>query len=146
MKIGEIKSKIQKNNPKIEKEVKMDLAFQVGRMIMNARLIAGMTQEMLAKKVKTKQPAIARIESGSYLPNLSFLDRIAKKAFNSYLIPPRFAFPQEDLFSREIVKKEINLKSGTVNQNKHAFKGNQITSPYVSTTKTSAGALEFNFS
>jgi transcriptional regulator with XRE-family HTH domain len=117
MKISEIKKEILKKNPNVEKQIKMDLPFQVGRMIMNARLMQGMTQEALAKKVGTKQPAIARIESGSNLPNLSFLDKIAKKAFGSYLIPPRFAFmKQEEAFTVNLSDREP-LESGTLISN-----------------------------
>lgn len=114
MKLGELKNKIKKNNPNIEEEVKKDLAFQIGRMVMNARLSKGMTQKELAKIIKTKQPSIARIESGSVLPNLGFLDKIAKKAFNSYLIPPMFAFLKENTLGEKIT----NL-SGTVKRDEH---------------------------
>ena len=141
MKIGEIRDKIQKRNPKIAKEVKADLAFQVGRMVMNARLITGMTQEMLAKKVATKQPAIARVESGFSLPNLSFLDKLAKKAFHSYLIPPRFAFLQEGFFVGQMIKKDVNLESGTLNKNEHSPKDADLTSPFFSRTETNTRAL-----
>ena len=114
MKIGEIKKQILKRNPGIEEELRKDLAFQVGRMLVNARLTQKMTQEALAKKTGTKQPAIARIESGSNLPNLSLLDKIAK-AFGSYLIPPRFAFmKQEDFFTGSDLIREKNIESGTL--------------------------------
>ena len=92
MKISDLKKEIVNRNPGIEEVTKRDLPFQICRMIVNARLVQEMTQEKLARIMKTKQPAIARIESGSGLPNLSLLDRMAKKAFNSYLIQPRFAF------------------------------------------------------
>lgn len=121
MKIGDITKEILNRNPIVEKEIKMDLAFQIGRMVTNARLMQGMTQSQLAKKVDTKQPAIARIESGSNLPNLSFLDKIAKKAFKSYLIPPRFAFMKpEDAFT---VKLNINepVKVSTIFTHQPSF-------------------------
>ncbi len=104
---GEIKKEIAKENPKVLLEIKKDLAFQIGRMIMNARLARGMTQEMLAKKMRTKQPAIARAESGNDLPSLRFLDTMAKKGFDSYLRPPQFAFMVEH--------RERNLKVITRN-------------------------------
>lgn len=115
MKIGQIKKEILARNSKVENQLKMDLSFQVGRMLMNARLIKGMTQEVLAKKIGTKQPAIARIESGSSLPNLSLLDKIAKKAFRAYLIPPRFHFmKEEESFTGAIVEQNLNFVSGLI--------------------------------
>lgn len=55
-----------------------DLAFEVSEVIINARIITGMTQERLAKKISTKQSAIARAENGTHLSTLSFLEKIAK--------------------------------------------------------------------
>lgn len=51
-----------------------DPAYQVARL----RMMRGLTQKELAQKVRTKQPSIARIESGKTEPRLSFLKRIAK--------------------------------------------------------------------
>jgi len=115
MQLNEIKKEILKRNPKIETQIKRDLAFQVGRMLTNARLMRGMTQKTLAKKTGTKQPAIARAESGSTLPNLSFLDKIAKKAFGSYLIPPRFAFlSPENAFTENLVNQENQITGNLI--------------------------------
>ncbi|MDP9249040.1 MAG: helix-turn-helix domain-containing protein [bacterium] len=114
MKINDVKKEILKKNPAIELIVKKDLAFQVGRMLTNARLMQGMTQEKLAKLIGTKQPAIARVENGASLPNLSFLKKIAEKAFRSYLIPPRFAFmKEEDAFTMDLINRGVKIKSGT---------------------------------
>lgn len=41
------------------------------------RLEKGLTQEVLARKVGTKQAAIARLESGRANPTVSFLKRVA---------------------------------------------------------------------
>lgn len=53
-----------------------DLAFSIGEMVINARIQKGYTQEKLAKKCKTSQPAIARLESSDKLPSLTFLKRV----------------------------------------------------------------------
>jgi ribosome-binding protein aMBF1 (putative translation factor) len=46
-------------------------------LIINARKEKGMTQKELADKIKTKQTAIARLESGKNgLPSLEFLYKI----------------------------------------------------------------------
>lgn len=57
---------------------KYDLAFEIGEMVYKARLMKGLTQQKLAKLVGTKQPSIARLENGSQLPSLKFLQKIAR--------------------------------------------------------------------
>ncbi len=54
-----------------------NLVFEVSESIINARLMMGLTQEELAKKISTKQSSISRIERGLDLPSLSFLVKIA---------------------------------------------------------------------
>ena len=51
---------------------------QVARMIYDARIKAGLTQQELADLVGTKQPVIARLEDADYAGHsLSMLQRIA---------------------------------------------------------------------
>lgn len=59
------------------KEGPYDLAFEIGQTIIDARIKRGLTQAKLARKAKTKQPAIARLESSTRLPSLTFLKRVA---------------------------------------------------------------------
>jgi transcriptional regulator with XRE-family HTH domain len=47
-------------------------AYQVARL----RIMRGLTQAQLAELVGTKQPSIARLESGQDTPRLSFLKRV----------------------------------------------------------------------
>lgn len=70
---------------------KVDLGFEIGKMITDARIAKNMTQQKLAQLVGTRQPSIARLEKGNSLPSLSFLQKIAK-AFNTQLLPPRLEF------------------------------------------------------
>lgn len=49
-------------------------AYQVARL----RILRGLTQEQLAERAGTKQPSIARLESGSSEPSVLFLRRVAK--------------------------------------------------------------------
>jgi predicted transcriptional regulator len=46
--------------------------------LIEKRLERGLTQAALAKKIGTKQSAIARLESGSYNPSLLFLRKVAR--------------------------------------------------------------------
>jgi len=52
---------------------------EIARLVRNARMRAGLTQVNLAKKAKTSQTAIARLESGTdqRIPSLDLLERIA---------------------------------------------------------------------
>lgn len=91
MKISELKNKIKQRNPDIESIVKKDIGYQIGKQIELARSLRNFTQIELAEKIGTRQSSISRIESGSSLPTISFLLKIAE-AFNTYLVPPKFAF------------------------------------------------------
>ncbi len=73
---------------------KIDLAYEIGKMITDARIARNITQAALAERVGTRQPSIARIEKGGLLPSLSFLERIAQ-ALNTQLLPPQFEFMHE---------------------------------------------------
>ena len=52
--------------------------FAVINAIINARAKKGITQEQLAKKLGTKQSAIARLESGRANPSVLFLKKLAE--------------------------------------------------------------------
>ncbi len=55
-------------------ERELEPGYQVARL----RIQHGLTQTQLAEMVGTRQPSIARLENGTSVPSLSFLDRIAK--------------------------------------------------------------------
>lgn len=73
---------------------KVDLGYEIGKMIMEARLSKNMTQQQLAQLLGTKQPAIARLEKGNVLPSFSFLIKVAE-ALDTQLLPPRFEILEE---------------------------------------------------
>ena len=65
-------------NPKIKAEYdKLEPEFAVIEAVLKARVQKGITQEQLAKKIGTKQSAIARIESGNANPSIGFLQKLA---------------------------------------------------------------------
>jgi ribosome-binding protein aMBF1 (putative translation factor) len=51
--------------------------FKIGLMLRQARESAGLTQEELARKLKTKKTAISRIENHAEDIKLSTLERVA---------------------------------------------------------------------
>jgi len=51
----------------------LEPAYQLARL----RILHGLTQEQLADRVGTKQPSIARLESGTSEPRIAFLRKVA---------------------------------------------------------------------
>ncbi len=52
--------------------------FELARSMIEARTRAGLTQEQLAKRMKTTQSVIARLESGRARPSTKTLERLAR--------------------------------------------------------------------
>ena len=52
--------------------------YQLEREIINARMKNGLNQRDLAKKIKSTQAVISRIESGSVSPSINTVNKIAK--------------------------------------------------------------------
>lgn len=52
--------------------------FELAKAIIQKRLKLGLSQAELAKKLGTKQPAIARLESGNYNTSIAFLKKTAQ--------------------------------------------------------------------
>lgn len=55
-------------------ERELEAGYQIARL----RILRGLTQAQLAERVGTRQPSIARLESGQSSPSLSFLKRIVE--------------------------------------------------------------------
>ncbi|MFA5954261.1 MAG: helix-turn-helix transcriptional regulator [Patescibacteria group bacterium] len=92
-----LKDKNYKKNPAVE------LALQLAE----ERISHGMTQKELAKKIGTKQPSIARLESGIALPSLSLLEKIAK-VYKKKLILPSFEYVDANARPSEDIQTEWN--------------------------------------
>lgn len=66
-------------NKEVKKEYeKLKPQYELIAQLIEARVKKGMTQKDLAKKMGTRQSAIARLESGNSNPSLAFLGKIAK--------------------------------------------------------------------
>lgn len=57
---------------------KLEPEFQIARQIIAARIRQKMSQEELAKKAKTGQAVISRLEGMNAKPSFSLLERIAR--------------------------------------------------------------------
>ena len=67
------------SDPATKKEFdKLVPRYTVISEVIKARIKNKLTQSEIAKKVGTKQSAIARLESGNINPSLEFLQRIAQ--------------------------------------------------------------------
>ncbi len=66
-------------NPKYRAEYKkLGPEYDLAGAIIEARIKAGLTQNQLAKKMKTTQSVIARLEGGRVNPSTKTLERFAK--------------------------------------------------------------------
>ena len=52
--------------------------FELARSVIEIRTRAGLTQEQLAKRMKTTQSVIARLENGRTRPSTKTLERLAR--------------------------------------------------------------------
>jgi len=79
MKWEEFKKKRFEENPELKKEYdELELEYKVISQIIELRKKKKITQKQLAELLNTKQPSIARLESGEYNPTLDFLKKIAE--------------------------------------------------------------------
>jgi DNA-binding XRE family transcriptional regulator len=72
--------KQQLKDPQLRREYEsLEAGFTLAKEIIALRIKNKLTQKQLAQQIGTSQPAIARIESGSYRNvSLSFLRRLAE--------------------------------------------------------------------
>jgi DNA-binding XRE family transcriptional regulator len=77
----EVKAQLLQDPAVREAYEELEPAYQVARL----RIQRGLTQKELADLVGTKQPSIARLESGKTRPSLPFLQRVVE-ALGGHLI------------------------------------------------------------
>ena len=66
-------------NPKYKAEYEaLGREFQLVRSVIEARTRAGLSQVQLARRMKTSQSYVARVESGQVKPSTAALERLAK--------------------------------------------------------------------
>lgn len=54
------------------------LEYEIARALIKARIEKGLTQAQIARRMRTKQSVISRVENAKTVPSLSFLKRLAK--------------------------------------------------------------------
>jgi len=73
----EHKKQLMKNPEFREEYEALKPEYQLAAALIRLRLARGLTQEGLARLLNTKQESIARLESGSSLPSLSTVKKVA---------------------------------------------------------------------
>ena len=74
----QLKRELLKDKKIKEAYEKLGPEFAVIAMIIKKRIEKGLSQKELASKIGTKQSAISRLESGTYNPTLSFLQKVVE--------------------------------------------------------------------
>lgn len=73
-----LKKELLRNKKVAEEYKRLRPRYQLISQLMEARIRKGITQKELAKRIGTKQSAIARVESGNANPSIDFLERLLK--------------------------------------------------------------------
>lgn len=73
----ELKKRLMKNKKVREEYEKLRAEYEVFDKIIALRMKNNMTQQELAEKLETKQPAVSRLEKKMINPTVSFLNKVA---------------------------------------------------------------------
>jgi ribosome-binding protein aMBF1 (putative translation factor) len=76
-KLRELHEKWMKSEDYRKAHRELEPEFALARAVIEARVIAGITQEQLAERMHTTQSVIARLEGGRTRPSTQTLERLA---------------------------------------------------------------------
>ena len=85
-KVSELHKRWGKNAKYAAAYAALGQEFQIARALIEARTRAGLSQTELARRMKTSQSYVARIEGGSVRPSTAALERLAKATGSSLRI------------------------------------------------------------
>lgn len=71
------KKELLKDKEVAREYIKLEPRYALISQLIEKRIKNGITQAQLAKKIGTKQSAIARLEAGNINPSISFLEKIS---------------------------------------------------------------------
>ena len=74
----QLKAELLQNKAVKKEYIKLTPRYKAISELISARIKKGITQKELAKKIGTKQSAIARFEAGNVNPSLGFLEKMAE--------------------------------------------------------------------
>lgn len=75
---SQIKKQLLKDKTVRKAYDELEPEFSLVTLIIEQRIKRGLTQAELARRMGTKQSAIARLESGNTNPTIDFLEKVAK--------------------------------------------------------------------
>ncbi len=81
-----LKQELLKNKKVAAEYKRLEPRYKLISQLIKARIKKGLTQEELAKRVGTKQSAIARLESGNANPSITFLEKVTKAVGSDLVI------------------------------------------------------------
>lgn len=139
MSLQDLKQELLKNKEFRKAYYERDLASEIGQMLVETRLVKGITQERLAKLVKTKQSGIARAERGERLPSLSFLNRIAQALKTNLIVKFEF-MSQTKTISNDSLTDTHSFELMGFKENKF----DRMVSPVHYSLKSESHFLSFN--
>jgi ribosome-binding protein aMBF1 (putative translation factor) len=76
-KVNDLHQKWMQNEEYRKAHKELAPEFELSRVVIHARVTAGLTQEQLAQRMDTTQSVIARLESGRSRPSTQTLERLA---------------------------------------------------------------------
>lgn len=74
----EFERRLMKNRGFRREYKKLETEFQIASQILEARIKKNISQEELARKIKTGQAVISRLEGMNARPSISLLERVAR--------------------------------------------------------------------
>ena len=74
----ELEKKLMKDPEFVKEYNKLETEFQIASQMIEARIKQNITQEYRAKRVKTGQSLISRLEGANAKPSISLLERVAR--------------------------------------------------------------------
>jgi transcriptional regulator with XRE-family HTH domain len=78
IKFEDTEKKLQEDSEVMAYYKMLEPKYFIVRSMIKARIDSGLSQEEIAKRMKTSQSSIARLESGNQMPNLNTLFKYAK--------------------------------------------------------------------
>lgn len=84
-----LKKELLKNKEVAQEYKKLEPRYLLISQLIETRIKKGITQAQLAKRVRTKQSAIARLEGGNINPSIRFLEKIASALGSKLIIQVR---------------------------------------------------------
>lgn len=82
----EFKKRALKDKKVLREYKKLEPEFALARALIEKRIERGLTQAALARKIGTRQSAVARLESGTYNTTVKQLEKIAHALDSELLI------------------------------------------------------------